>query len=123
MTGQDGQTTVELAVILPVLLFVLAVLLEIGLIAGDQIRLLHAAREAARVAVVEPDPEKAAQAAEAAGFESLDLSIRPERVRRKLGQPLTVTLVFDRPGRMPLIGTLFEAIELKSEATMRIERP
>jgi hypothetical protein len=120
---QTGQTTVELALGLPIVLFVLAALVEIGLIAGDQVRLWHAAREAARAAVVEPDAAKALEAAEAAGFEGLDLSLSPERVRRKQGQPLTITLRFDRPGVVPLVGKLFEGIELTSEATMRIERP
>lgn len=123
MASQNGQTTVELALCLPVVLFVLAVLVEIGLVAGDQIRLWHAAREAARIAVVESDTEPAVQAATAVGFDSLKVSISPEPTRRKLGAPLTVALSFDRPGVVPLVGMLFEAIELSSEATMRIERP
>jgi hypothetical protein len=39
------------------------------------------------------------------------------------GAPLTVALRYDRPGVVPLVGKLFEAVELTSEATMRIERP
>jgi Flp pilus assembly protein TadG len=123
VASQHGQTTVELALCLPIVLLVLAAVVEIGLIAGDQIRLWHAAREAARVAVVEPDPATAVKAAEAAGFETVDVSISPEVPRRKAGSPLTVALSFDRPGVVPLVGKLFEAVELTSEATMRIERP
>jgi TadE-like protein len=121
--AQAGQTTVELALGLPIAVFLLASLVEVGLIAGDQIRLWHAAREAARVAVVEPDYDKALQAAEATGFDALELSISPSRSGRRLGAPLTARLRFDRPSVMPLVGKLFETIELESSATMRIERP
>jgi TadE-like protein len=123
MRSEVGQTTVELALGLPIVVLVLAALVEVGLIAGDQVRLWHAAREAARVAVVDPDPDRALQAAEAAGFSSLELSISPDRSDRKLGAPLTVALRFDRPGALPIVGKFFEALELESSATMRIERP
>jgi hypothetical protein len=123
MRSQAGQTTVELALGLPIAVFLLASLVEVGLIAGDQIRLWHAAREAARVAVVESDFDKALLAAEAAGFDALELSISPSRSGRRLGAPLTAQLRFNRPGVVPLVGKLFEAVELESSATMRIERP
>ena len=77
--AERGQATVELALCLPIVLFVLGALVEIGLIAADQVRLWHAAREAARIAVVDPDPATARRAAEGAGFGSLHLAVNPER--------------------------------------------
>jgi hypothetical protein len=123
MTNQRGQTTVELALALPVVLFVLAALVEIGFIAGDQVRLWHAAREAARVSVVDPSTSAALKAAEEAGFESLELVLTPQRAYRRQGEPLTAELTYDRPGLVPLVGALFEGIKLTSRATMRIELP
>jgi hypothetical protein len=120
---EAGQTTVELALCLPVVVFVVVAVIEIGLIAGDQVRLWHAAREAARQAVVDDDTNAAIEAAQRAGFDSLDVTFDPQPHYRQQGAPLTVKVVYDRPGTMPLIGRLFEHIELQSTATMRIERP
>ena len=55
MSAERGQTTVELALALPVVMFVVAALVEVGFLVSDQVRLAHAAREAARVEVVERD--------------------------------------------------------------------
>jgi hypothetical protein len=120
---ERGQATVELALCLPVVLFVLGALAEIGLIASDQVRLWHAARESARIAVVEPDPTAARRAAEGAGFGSLRLVIRPEPPLRRAGDPLTVSVEYDRRAVIPVIGALFERVDLEARATMRIEQP
>jgi len=120
---EHGQATVELALCLPIVLFVLGALVEVGLIAADQVRLWHAAREAARVAVVDSDPSAARRAAEGAGFESLSLAIQPEPALRRAGDPLSVTVEYDRPATMPVIGALFERVDLEAHATMRIEEP
>lgn len=121
--GEVGQTTVELALCLPVVIFVVVAVIEVGLIVADQVRLWHAAREAARQAVVDDHTDAAIDAARRAGFDSLDVTVDPESNYRQQGEPLTVTVVYDRPGAIPLIGRLFEHIELQSTATMRIERP
>jgi Flp pilus assembly protein TadG len=121
--SQGGQTTVELALLLPLVLFVAFALVEVGLVAADQVRLWHAAREAARVAVVEPAPAEAEAAARRNGFESLDFSMTPDAVGRIQGDPLTVRLRYDRPGEVPLVGHLFEGVVLTAQATMRIEQP
>jgi TadE-like protein len=120
---QRGQATVELALCLPIVLLVLGALVEVGLIAADQLRLWHAAREAARVAVVDPEPAAARAAAERGGFEDVDVDIEPEMAQRRSGDPLTVRIAYDRPGAVPFIGSLFERVTLRAGATMRIERP
>jgi hypothetical protein len=73
--------------------------------------------------VVDSEPHVARAAAEKAGFDDLDLTIDPEPALRRSGDPLTVTIAYDRPGTVPFIGALFERISLNAEATMRIERP
>lgn len=121
--AECGQATVELALCLPIVLFVLGALVEVGLIASDQVRLWHAAREAARIAVVDPDPAAARRAAEGAGFGSLRLAVHPEPALRRAGDPLTVDVEYDRPAVMPVIGALFERVDLAASAVMRIEEP
>jgi Flp pilus assembly protein TadG len=120
---QHGQTTVEFAAILPLVMLVAFALVEIGLLAADQVRLWHAAREAARVAVVNPDEAQAEAAARRNGFETLDVAITPGAVERRQGDPLTVRLAYDRPGEVPIVRYLFSGVTLRAQATMRIEQP
>ena len=113
----------ELALCLPVLALVLGVVVEVALVAGDQARLWHAAREAARVAVVEPDESAVRQAAARSGLDGLEVSIDPPTGYRVQGRPLEVVLEYRPGGHVPLVGYLFSGLELRSSATMRIEEP
>jgi hypothetical protein len=123
--GRDerGQSTVEFVLLLPILATVFAALVEIALLAGDQVRLWHAAREAARVAVVDPDPTQVAIAAESSGLWPLELDIDPDVAHRVQGSPLTVRVHYDPPGHLPLLGLIVRSVDLDAAATMRIEQP
>jgi TadE-like protein len=123
MIRERGQATVELALALPVLLFVLAALVEVGLIVADQVRLWHSAREAVRAAVVDDSPDVVSEAARGAGLSPLAIAIDPEPAYRRQGEPLTVSLSYDRQGVMPFVSYLFSGVELRAEATMRTEEP
>jgi len=120
---QRGQATIELALLLPVVTLFAWALVEIGMVATDNVRLWHAAREAARVGVVDPDPTAIREAAERSGLDPIVLSVRPGAEGRIQGEPLTVTLSYRPTSSAPLIGKLFEAIVMTAEATMRIEQP
>ncbi len=121
--GERGQATLELALCLPLVAFVLAAVTETGLLVGDQLRLWHAAREAARSAVVDPDPDAARRAVALAALDDVDVSVTPSGAARSAGEPLTVRLSLRPGGRTPLVGKLFSSIELHADATMRIELP
>jgi hypothetical protein len=122
-SNQRGQATVELALSLPVLVVLLGFVVEVAMVAGDQVRLWHAAREAARAAVVDPDPSAARDAAERSGLTNLSISIEPEPEYRVQGQPLRVEISMRPDGVVPLLGTLFENLELHASAVMRVEEP
>jgi Flp pilus assembly protein TadG len=119
----DGQATIEIALCLPILALLIALLVEAGGLATDRVRLWHAAREAARVAVVEPIEAEARAAAERSGLPGLEMTIEPGIDARVRGEPLTVTVTYRPGGRVPLIGRLFHGIVMRAAATMRIERP
>ena len=53
---ERGQATVEFALVLPLILFGLMAILQVGLVVRDQVAVVHAAREAARAASVDRDP-------------------------------------------------------------------
>jgi hypothetical protein len=121
---QGGQSTVELALALPVLALILAALVEAGMIGLDQIRLWHAAREAARIAVVDPDPEEIRATAERGGLRNLEMRVDPLTSVRTAGEPLSVTLGYRPDGHIPIFGdALFRGVTLEASATMRIEQP
>lgn len=119
----EGQATVELALTLPLVAVLLAALVQTGLVVLDQVRLWHAAREAARAAVVDSQPHVASMAVRAAGFRGAEVTVEPEPVLRRRGAPLTVSLAYRPEATVPLIGVLFRGLSLEAEATMRIERP
>jgi Flp pilus assembly protein TadG len=124
ITRRDrGQATVEVALFLPVVMALLGALLEVGMLAADHVRLWHAAREAARVAVVERDSHAARAAVTRSGLKNVRVDIEPDQRSRILGEPLTVTLSYSPSARVPLIGELFESVHLSAKATMRIEQP
>jgi TadE-like protein len=123
LKNQRGQSTVELALCLPALALLLAFAVEVALVIGDHVRLSHAAREAVRVAVVDPDASAVRAAASRSGLENLEIKITPDSGFRVQGEPLEVRLSASSGGHVPLVGKLFESIELHASAAMRIEEP
>jgi Flp pilus assembly protein TadG len=121
--GEAGQATVELALCLPLLALVLGALVELSLLASDQVRLWHAAREAARAAAVEPDATAAEVAAEQVGLAGAVVSVTPDAAFRVRGEPVTATVTYRPPGRVPLLSEVVSRFELEARAVMRIEQP
>jgi hypothetical protein len=121
--GQGGQTTVELALALPLVALVIGVLVEFGMLVADQARLWHATREAARVAAVDADEGHQLDAARETGLGPLEMVTDPPASLRVQGQPVEVALTYSPTGNVPLVGELFERITLTSAVTMRIETP
>ena len=123
MRDQRGQATVELVLCLPFVLAVLAGVVQVALVAGDYVKLWHAAREAARVAIVDPDPGHAQAAAERAGLNGVRVTVRPAATYRVQGRPLTVSLTYSPSGGVPVLGDIASALEFHARASMRIEQP
>jgi hypothetical protein len=122
-SGAEGQASVELALCLPLLVLVVTALIEIGLLVTDQIRLWHAAREAARAAVVDPSQSHIQEAAERSGLAPIAVAVDPGPTDRSPGEPLTVSLTYSPKGHVPLLGEVLEPSEMQATATMRIEQP
>lgn len=121
--AQKGQATVELALLLPVVALLAWALVEVGAVAVDNVRLWHAAREAARVGAVDADLSAITDAAEGSGLRPIELTVRPDAEDRVQGEPLTVRVAYRPSSRAPLIGALLEGVVLTAGATMRIEQP
>ena len=116
--AEHGQSTVELALLLPMLVFGLLALVQTALVVRDAVGVVHASREAARVAAVEPDPRRAIDAAHRVlGDAIVTVSPRPA-----VGAPIAVEVEYRSSTRLPLVGPLFPDPVLRSRTEMRVER-
>lgn len=118
---QRGQASVELALVLPVVVAVLLAVVQVGLVVRDQVLVVHAAREAARAAAVDPSVGAAREAAASAtGLDPsrLQVTLGPQRGS---GERLTVTVSYAAPTRVPIVGPLLGDLHLRAEVTTRVE--
>ena len=116
---ERGQSAVEFALVLPMMLILILGLLQLGVMVRDQIMVLGAAREGVRQAIVTPDRGLIEQAA---GRAAPGLRLAVEVARGTVrGEPARVT-VKASPVRLPLVGQMVGRLTLKGSATMRIER-
>lgn len=114
-----GQATVELALALPVLLMCLLAMVQAGLVVADQVRTVHAAREAARAVAVDARPGTASVAVRDAG--SRDCRTRVRRPAQ-IGAVLRVEVRCRSRTDVALVGALLGDVELVAGASMRVER-
>jgi Flp pilus assembly protein TadG len=120
---QRGQSTVELALALPVVVVLLLAVLQVGLIGRDVLLVTHAAREAARAAATDPSPDAAREAAAAStGLPPRDLRVTATG-RGRPGSRVTVTVQYRTHPAVPLVGALVGDRTLSARATMRVEGP
>jgi hypothetical protein len=113
-----GQATVEFAFLLPLLVLAALAIIQVALVVRDEMGVVHAAREAARAASVDPDPDGPARAARRTlpGAE-VDVGTRP-----RVGGEISVTVRYTSVTDLPLVGALFPDPELHATAVMRVER-
>ena len=116
-----GQATVELALALPVVLLVLALVVQVALLARDRVAVVHAARAAARAAVVDPTVGAATRAARSAGGSLGSASVRLD------GDPapggLLGVTVTARPTVVPLVGHVLAGVQLRERLVVLVEGP
>ena len=114
-----GQATVELALSLPVLCLFLCGLVQVAVIARDQVAVQLAAREAARAAAVAADARgEGTRAAERA------TTLRPLEVTitESAGWVTAAVTHTDRTA-VPLIGLLVPDVAVTAAVTMAVEPP
>ncbi|MEO6121854.1 MAG: TadE/TadG family type IV pilus assembly protein [Acidimicrobiales bacterium] len=119
--GNEGQASVELALALPLIALLLLLIAQFGLVVRDQVLVVHAAREAARRAAVDPAEASWRQAALAAAPLDpgrLQLRVAPGAGR---GTEVQVSVAYRSPTIAPIIGGLLPDILLRGGASMRRE--
>ena len=114
----QGQATVELALILPLVLTLALALVQVGLVASDAVRVAHAARSATRAASVGLDDASVRRAAsEGSGLAPSRLTV----VISRAGDWVTVRVTYRCPTDVPLVGTVAPSVVLRDQLTMRVE--
>ena len=121
-SGDGGQAAVELALVLPLVVLVLLVVVQVGLVARSQILVVHAAREAAREAAVDPGADAPRRAAlEGSGLAGDRLTVASTG-RGGPGSRVRVEVRYRAPTAVPLIGAAMGDVVLEAAASMRVER-
>lgn len=113
-----GQATVELVLALPFVAIALLLVVQVLLVAQAQLAVEHAAREAARIAAVDPDPAAATAAALRGALPAAGTTVTVDR--SDAGQVRAVVehrLVTD----LPIVGGFLPDLDLRGEATFRAE--
>jgi Flp pilus assembly protein TadG len=119
--NERGQATVEAALVLPLVVTLLLAVVQVGLLVRAEVLVTHAAREAARAAAVDADPQAAARAASAST--ALDSSRMTVHVQGRSGpgSRVEVEVTYVAPTDVPLVGGLLGDVNLHATATMRVE--
>jgi Flp pilus assembly protein TadG len=121
--AERGSAVVEFALVLPILLMVTLAVVQVGLVARDQLMVVQASRAGAREAAVSADEETVRSAAvhAAAPLDPNALDVEVSRAGA-LGEPVTVTVRYAESVRVPLVAWLFPSrISLQSSAVARQE--
>lgn len=121
--GEEGSAVVEFALLLPILFVVALALVQVAVLARDQLVIAQAARVAARLAAVDPDEAavRAAAIGAAAGLDEALVEVIVERTGT-LGDPVTVRVSFTASTAPFLEGWLLPStVVLTDVATMRQE--
>lgn len=118
---EHAQSTVELALLLPVVVLLLLAVLQVGLLGRDVLLVTHAAREASRAAAVDGDPGSARRAAIASSGLPADRVEVVVTGRDGVGSRVRVEVSYRAPTSVPIVGRLLGDRTLQAAVTMRVE--
>lgn len=126
LKNKRGQTLVELALILPLLLLILMGIFEFGRVFNAYLITSHAAREGARVAVVGSDDLQIISRIKDSIFyldpTKMTVNISPSKSNRSRGSSVTVNLQYDIDIIVPIIENIIpNPLTLESKTVMRVE--
>ncbi|MFV0318295.1 MAG: TadE/TadG family type IV pilus assembly protein [Microthrixaceae bacterium] len=116
---ERGQATVEFALVIPIVVLLLAALVQVGLVVRDRVALVRITAASARAAMVEPSDAVVADELRALGG-SLDIESWNLSGARSPGALLTVA-VTARPTRVPLVGVAVSGMRITERLTVRVE--
>lgn len=122
-----GQSLVETAIILPIIILIVMGIIEFGLIFNSYIIIANASREGARKAALGGTDSEIVQVVEnmttTLKLSNMNISVSPSFNSRKHGTQVKVEVVYRAGLITPVIGKLFPGEEavLKATSVMRVE--
>jgi Flp pilus assembly protein TadG len=123
MKSQNGQSLVEFALVLPLLVLLLFGIMDFGRIFHAYLTIDHAGREAARAASIGKDNTTVKSTA-VNGATGLALTVGQVGVTpatRTSGTDVTVTIIYPITFLTPVIGSIVGPITLEDTTVMRVE--
>lgn len=125
LRSEKGQSLVELALILPILIVILFGIIEFGRVFHSYLVITHAAREGARYGIICKDAGmikgKVEEVAVGIDLEPEDITINPTN-NITPGIPLTVTVNHEIELLTPVLADILpNPIQLTATSTMRAE--
>lgn len=124
--NEKGQSVVEFAIILPIVVLVLMAIIEFGIMLNCYLKVENAAREGARAGIVSTSNvvirNSIVNVSPNLKAANLQISISPAEASRKSGETLTVNVSYKYEMTVPIISNLFgKSVDLKAQTSMRIE--
>lgn len=116
--SEPGQSTVEFALLLPLLLMMFVLLFQVALVGRDQLLVVHAARDAAREASVTTSPVRIRAAARRTLPDAIVKIVR----RGRPGEPVEVEVTLVHRTDLPVVGALLPDLTLRAAAAMAVEQ-
>jgi len=123
MNSQKGQSLVEFAMVLPLLVLLLFGITDFGRIFHAYLTIDHAGREAARVASIGKDNTtvKSTAVNDATGIDLTVGQVGVTPATRTSGTDVTVTITYPITFLTPVIGSIVGPITLEDTTVMRVE--
>ncbi|MGG2025715.1 TadE/TadG family type IV pilus assembly protein [Gottfriedia sp. S16(2024)] len=123
MKSEKGQSLVEFALVVPVLILLLFGILDFGRVYYTYLTLDHAGREAARTASIGKDDAtiKGVAISDAAGIKLTSDKITISPGTRSSGDNVTVTITYPVDFLTPVIGQIVGTFNIKNTTVMRVE--
>lgn len=116
---EHGQSSVELACLLPVLVVCLLLAVQVGLVVRDRVLLVHGARLAGRAAIVDPTAGAAAAPLSRQGAPVAAATVTLAGDTRPGG--LVTVIVRMRPTQVPVVGRVVSSMVLEERLTVMVE--
>ena len=123
--SKRGQSLVEIALILPILLIILFGILEFGRVFHSYLVITHAAREGARYGIISKDVDEIKQKVQDASpgitLNLSDIDVNPS-TNLTAGVPLTISVEYQVDLFTPVLGDIIpNPVPISTSTTMRVE--
>ena len=112
--SQDGQATVEFALVLPAVVIIVLLIFQVLVLGRDYLVLVDVTREAARGAAVDRSGNDANEAVDR-GLPGAHLELQ------RHGETITATVHYTAKTSLPIVGALLPDIAIQRSLTMWIE--